>query len=161
MQRQWAVLLMIWVLLSHNLVDAAPPANAILIVQYKDDVVEAKIRSIGSNSAAVAAAAVAVAEANAASAARGVTAAKRDQIAEMAKQTAMAVPALALMTSTVTSDAVQEGIQVVGETNFATVIHGAAIKTRSARDAELLKQKLQLHPAVQNVWYAVSLTGAG
>ena len=153
---------MIWVLLSHNLVDAAPPANAILIVQYKDDVVEAKIRSIGSNSAAVAAAAaVAVAEANAASAARGVTAAKRDQIAEMAKQTAMAVPALALMTSTVTSDAVQEGIQVVGETNFATVIHGAAIKTRSARDAELLKQKLQLHPAVQNVWYAVSLTGAG
>eukprot|EP00775_Hariotina_reticulata_P014225 gene14225-14369_t len=58
------------------------------------------------------------------------------------------------MTSTVTSDAAREGIQVVGETNFATVIHGAAIKTRTTRDAERLKQKLQHHPAVQNVWYA-------
>lgn len=106
---------------------------------------------------AVAAAADAAAVAVAAAEQRGASAEKQAAIAAMASEAAYTIPALAAITSSVSVAAASSGIEVVGHTSYSTVLRGAALQTRSAADAQRLKEQLQQNPAVHRVWYAVSV----
>ncbi|WIA37929.1 hypothetical protein OEZ86_001306 [Tetradesmus obliquus] len=72
----------------------------------------------------------------------------------MASEAAYTIPALAAITSSVSVAAASSGIEVVGHTSYSTVLRGAALQTRSAADAQRLKEQLQQNPAVHRVWYA-------
>jgi hypothetical protein len=132
--------------------------QATLIVEYEDDAVAAEAAKAG-----VSTASVSVAAADAANKAtdRGASAARTEAIVAIASQAATVTPAVSALTYAMYLEAAKKGVEVTGVTNFATVMQGAAIRTNDSESAVLLKQQLEQHPKVKNVWYAVSSPAAG
>jgi hypothetical protein len=152
-------LLLAGALLLACLAGTASAQSATLIVEFSRHAVStasAAATDTPAAIAAVAAAADAAAVAVAAAEQRGASAEKQAAIAAMASETAYAIPAVAAIASLVSVAAASSGIEVVGQTSYTTVFRGAALKTRSAADAQRLKEQLEQNPAVHRVWYAVS-----
>lgn len=129
---------------------AAPPVTPTLIVEYRP----AALRTVDVASADVGAAAATAAVVAAQS--WGASEGKQATIAATASAAATAAPAVAAVSASVASSAMQRGIRLVSQTNYATVMHGAAFRTRSAADARRLQRQLERNPSVARVWYAVS-----
>jgi len=138
-------------------VEAARPRQqqqqqATVIVQYKPSAVRSMSAASDSSIVAIAASDAATATARQ----WGASAEKQASIAAIASAAATAIPAVASMTSAVSEAAARSGIRVVGQTNYATVLHGAAIRTQSPTDARRLRNQLERNANVQQVWFAVS-----
>lgn len=153
-----AVLLLVLLCCSHIAVvqgqlegDDTPQTT--LIVQYEDDAVQAAAAKTGVSTSSVQTAA---ADADTKARDRGASAARRDEIVSIAAAAAAVTPAVSSLTYSMYLDAMREGVEVTGVTNYATVLQGAAIRTNASESAAVLKEQLERNPKVKKVWYAVS-----
>jgi hypothetical protein len=111
------------------------------------------VSAASEHKATVAAAAAAAAEA---AATRGASTQRRTAIATVAAEAAAAAPAVAAVTATIVAAAETAGVKVTGLTNYQSVLKGAALKTRSMKEAATLRRILKHHPSVKHVHDAVS-----
>ncbi|KAF8069702.1 subtilisin-like serine protease [Scenedesmus sp. PABB004] len=135
-------------------------ATHTLIVEYAPNAVSAAATAAaggggGDGSVAIAAAqASAAAVAVAAATARGADGARAAAVGELAGAAAAVLPGLDALTTSVAVAATSSGIRVLGHTRYATVLHGAAIRTAGPADAARLRAQLEANPAVAHVWEA-------
>jgi hypothetical protein len=77
-------------------------------------------------------------------------------VVEVAAESAAAAPAVAAITTSLVMAVEASGIKVTGLTNYHTVMSGAALKVATVQEAAAIKKILSKHPAVKQVYTAVS-----
>lgn len=128
----------------------------VLIVQYVDSAV-AEIAAKRTHSVSTAAVEAAIAAAAKSAQRRGASPHRQHAVVAVAAESAAAAPAVAAITTSLVMAVEASGIKVTGLTNYHTVMSGAALKVATVQEAVAIKKILSKHPAVKQVYTAVSV----